>query len=638
VLLPAGLAWKGKTLLKFVFRFNHDLLSEIRTLHIAGDFLLSAQMRFRFFRIAGLGLIVAHLSGCKEPATSSHQGQAEEAKETPPAESRQTSEWSQIDDPKADGWESEVFNELASAHLNKLGLLFFEEGDFTSMVTTDFTCDEVIPARQNPDFEDDLVSVERLASTEKNASLEQSLARIRTELAGDAEKRYFKFKIVRVDRVNDRIKSEQLFSISYQTETRLIEIQSRWSIDWLSNGGDLKIESIGVSDFERSITSTPAPLFSDVTASIIGGNDCFQSQLSFGLNHWLERLPVRAMLNRFGTPGLAMGDVNGDGLDDLYLCQEPGLPNRLFLQNADGTALEAAREWGVDWIDDSRSALLVDLDNDGDQDLVVATYGALVIAVNENGEGFKIASALPTSGSTASLASADYDGDGLLDLYVCAYVESDDGSSLGASGERFVYHDARNGAPNSLYRNSGNLNFIDVTEKTGLTANNHRWSFSASWEDFDNDGDQDLYVANDYGRNNLYRNDEGIFTDIAAEAGVEDSASGMAASWGDYDQDGSMDLYISNMFSSAGNRIVSQQQFKPESDEELRGRFLRFARGNTLLRNLGNGSFADTSESAGVTLGRWAWGSNFIDVNNDSWQDLVVANGYLSSDEDSGDL
>lgn len=626
------------TPLKFTFRVNHDFLSEIRTFHIAGDFLLWGQMRFRFFRIASLGLIVALLPGCKEPVTSSHQVQAKEAEEPPPAEGGQTSDWSQIDDPKADGWESEVFSELASAHLKKLGLLFFEEGDPTSLLAADFTCDEVIPARKKPDFEDDLVSVERLVTTEKDTSLEQSLARIQTELAGDSEKRYFKFKIIRVDRGNDRIKSEQLFSISYQTETQSIEIQSRWSIDWLSDGEDLKIASIGVSDFERTITSVPSPLFSDVTASIIGANDCFQSQLSFGLNHWLERLPVRAMLNRFGTPGLAMGDVNGDGLDDLYLCQEPGLPNRLFLQNADGTAREAAHQWGVDWIDDSRSALLVDLDNDGDQDLVVATYGALVVAVNENGEGFKIATALPTSGSTASLASADYDGDGFLDLYVCAYVKNDDGSSLGASGERFVYHDARNGAPNSLFRNSGDLNFTEVTEKTGLTANNHRWSFSASWEDFDNDGDQDLYVANDYGRNNLYRNDEGIFTDIAAEAGVEDSASGMAASWGDYDQDGLMDLYVSNMFSSAGNRIVSQEQFKPESDEELRGRFLRFARGNTLLRNLGNGSFTDTSESAGVTLGRWAWGSNFIDVNNDSWQDLVVANGYLSSDEDSGDL
>ncbi|MED5419012.1 MAG: VCBS repeat-containing protein, partial [Verrucomicrobiota bacterium] len=172
---------------------------------------------------------------------------------------------------------------------------------------------------------------------------------------------------------------------------------------------------------------------------------------------------------------------------------------------------------------------------------------------------------------------------------------------------------------------------------TGLDQNNRRWSFAAAWEDYDEDGDQDLYVANDYGRNNLYRNDNGKFVDVAASAGVEDSASGMSAAWGDYDRDGRMDLYVANMFSAAGSRITTQKQFKTGTRQEIRDRFRRFARGNTLFRNTGEG-FEDVSVQAGVTLGRWAWSSNFVDLNNDAWPDFVVANGYLSSETDSGDL
>ena len=214
------------------------------------------------------------------------------------------------------------------------------------------------------------------------------------------------------------------------------------------------------------------------------------------------------------------------------------------------------------------------------------------------------------------------------------------------SGGRFVYHDAENGAANSLFHNdsagAGELAFTAVTQATGLDQNNRRWSFAASLEDFDDDGDQDLYVANYYGRNNLYRNESDPdgrirFVDIASTAGVEDSASGMSVAWGDYDRDGRMDVYVSNMFSAAGSRITSQDKFKTGTDDRIRDRFRRFARGNSLFRNAGD-QFEDVSIAANVNLGRWAWGSNFVDVNNDSWLDLVVANGYLSSDEDTGDL
>ena len=157
------------------------------------------------------------------------------------------------------------------------------------------------------------------------------------------------------------------------------------------------------------------------------------------------------------------------------------------------------------------------------------------------------------------------------------------------------------------------------------------------------DGDQDLYVANDYGRNNLYRNDSDkngkvIFVDVAAETGVEDMSAGMSVSWADADLDGDLDLYVSNMWSSAGNRIAYQRQFMKGADEESLEGFRRHARGNSLFINLGNGSFKDSSLQSGASMGRWSWGSRFADINNDGLQDILVSNGFITQPEDSGDL
>jgi hypothetical protein len=189
-----------------------------------------------------------------------------------------------------------------------------------------------------------------------------------------------------------------------------------------------------------------------------------------------------------------------------------------------------------------------------------------------------------------------------------------------------------------LLRNDGNWQFNDVTEATGLNHNNNRFSYAAAWEDYDNDGDPDLYVANDFGRNNLYQNTKGRFVDVAAELGVEDMAAGMSATWADFNRDGHLDIYVGNMFSAAGNRITFQRQFKPGASNDMRAQYQRHARGNTLFQASSEGpGFRDVSVEQGVTMGRWAWGSIFVDLNNDGWEDLVVANGFIST-EDTGDL
>lgn len=173
---------------------------------------------------------------------------------------------------------------------------------------------------------------------------------------------------------------------------------------------------------------------------------------------------------------------------------------------------------------------------------------------------------------------------------------------------------------------------------TAISQNNERFSWAACWEDIDDDGDSDLYVANDFGRNNLHINEAGQFRDIAGEYDVEDRAASMSAAFGDYNRDGKMDLYVANMFSSAGNRITEQREFMEELEPESKNLWRRFAMGNSLFANDVDQGFQDVSQVSAVSMGRWSWSSKFADLNNDGWEDIVVANGYITSKEDTGDL
>ena len=171
----------------------------------------------------------------------------------------------------------------------------------------------------------------------------------------------------------------------------------------------------------------------------------------------------------------------------------------------------------------------------------------------------------------------------------------------------------------------------------GLAAGNHGFSFAAAWEDCDHDGDPDLYVANDFGSNNLYRNDGGKFLDVAKAMGVEDVGAGMGVDWADVDGDGWMDLYVSNMFSSAGMRVSHQDAFHPQASAAERAQLQRHARGNSLFLNRAGQGFEEVAAQAGVGVGRWAWGGVFLEYDNDGQPDLFVPNGFVSG-EVPGDL
>ena len=133
-------------------------------------------------------------------------------------------------------------------------------------------------------------------------------------------------------------------------------------------------------------------------------------------------------------------------------------------------------------------------------------------------------------------------------------------------------------------RNNRDGTFRDVTAASGLNQNNTRYSFCCGWSDYNRDGWPDLYVVNDFGRKNLYRNNgDGTFTDVAAAGGVEDVGAGMSVSWLDYDNDGAEDLYVANMWTAAGERVSTQEIFKKDSSPEIRALYQKHAMGNSLL-------------------------------------------------------
>ena len=185
-----------------------------------------------------------------------------------------------------------------------------------------------------------------------------------------------------------------------------------------------------------------------------------------------------------------------------------------------------------------------------------------------------------------------------------------------------------------LMHNEGDATFVEKTEAAGLNAGNNRYSFACAWGDYGANGLPDLYVANDFGRSNLYRNKgDGTFQEVSAEAGVDKPGAGMSACWSDFDNDGKQDVYVADMWSSAGQRISQQPQFHEKAPEEVQAHYRRHARGNALYRNRGNGSFEEVSEQSGVAMGRWAWSSDFWDFDHDGFQDLYVANGYISAEQ-----
>jgi len=222
--------------------------------------------------------------------------------------------------------------------------------------------------------------------------------------------------------------------------------------------------------------------------------------------------------------GAAWADYDNDGDLDLYVCN--GAANRLYRSNGDGTFTEVGASSNTDDSADSRAAVWGDYDRDGYVDLYVTNAPGANRLYGNNGDGTFTdagsASGTDDSGTSQSAAWGDYDNDGDLDLYV---------------GDE--------GVGNRLYRNNDDGTFTDVGSTSGT--DDAGLARAVAWGDYDNDGYLDLYVSNAYGTNRMYHNEgDGTFTEVGGAAGTDDGANSNGASWGDYDNDGNLDLYLVN--------------------------------------------------------------------------------------------
>lgn len=320
---------------------------------------------------------------------------------------------------------------------------------------------------------------------------------------------------------------------------------------------------------------------------------------------------------------VSVADFDRDGWQDLYVTNSAeGAANRLYRNLGNGQFEDVAGRMGVAELNPAGTGISVgavwgDYDNDGFEDLFVYKWGRPELFRNESGQRFTRVSedaGLPGWINAGSAVWLDYDCDGHLDLFVAGYWP--DGldlwnlESTRMMPESFEY--AENGGRKYLLRNLGNGRFEDVARRLGIRS--RRWTLAVAAADLNRSGYPDLFLANDYGVSELYRNHGGAsFEEIGRQAGVGyQPKSGMNAVFGDVLNQGRLAIYETNI-SEAGILLQGNNLWVARHDEEL--------------------AFENLAQVMGVELGDWSFGAQFGDLNNDGRLDLYLTNGYVSASE-----
>ena len=318
--------------------------------------------------------------------------------------------------------------------------------------------------------------------------------------------------------------------------------------------------------------------------------------------------------------GVSVADFDADGWADLYFTNSRfGSPNALYRNRGDGTFEEVAGGAGLADVNRkgegvSMGAVWGDMDNDGYEDVLLYRYGYLALFRNLGGELFEdvtAAAGLRRWVNSNGAIWLDYDRDGLLDLYVTAYFR-DEVDLWNLTSTRIMHNSfefATNGGRNIMFRNIGGGRFEDVTDLLGVGS--PRWTMAAASADFDQDGWPDIYLANDYGPEELYLNDDGRRF-VLTTAGLEsESKSGMSVTVGDVFNRGRLDVFVTN----------------------ISARGYLFQNNNLRMNQLADrGRFTNVADAVVADAG-WAWGAQFGDLNNDGAGEIFVANGFISANE-----
>ncbi|HEX3880746.1 MAG TPA: VCBS repeat-containing protein, partial [Bryobacteraceae bacterium] len=365
-----------------------------------------------------------------------------------------------------------------------------------------------------------------------------------------------------------------------------------------------------IAFFFAAAVESPAVRFIDVAA---------KSGLTV-LNTFGGKEKTDSILESTGT-GVAIFDFDGDGANDVFIANGPPSLSQLYKNDGAGHFTEVGKEAGLTRSGWAQGACVGDIDNDGHPDLFVAYYGHNSLYRNLGNGKFQDVTAragLPVDGVRwgSGCAFLDYDRDGFLDLFVANYVDLDPAQVANPSTETCDWKGLKvwcgpHGLPlgrNVLYHNNGDGTFTDVSERAGILKPGGRYGLGVVTADFDGDGWPDIYVACDQTASLLYRNlHNGAFEEKGDEAGVAYNAdgqlqAGMGVAVADYDGNGALDIAKTNF---SGDRP-------------------------SLYKNEDGKFFEDVSQMAG--LGRnqlLGWGIAFLDVDEDGWPDLVMANGHI---------
>jgi len=356
------------------------------------------------------------------------------------------------------------------------------------------------------------------------------------------------------------------------------------------------------------IAKAPWYLFRDVTVE--RGVDPVKFH-----DNWRPRSKLRT-----NTGGVYLCDFNRDGIVDMLVTDinsvvlYQGLPGGKFRDVTAEVGLPSKLQ------STSEACAIADLDGDGWEDIILGDH----IYKNMNGKAFQDVTVmcnlhLPRDG--VGLALADYDRDGLVDIYVTRPGESKKDSWLtGKSGDP--------NKTNQLWKNLGNFRFVNVTRDSGTGAGN-RSTFSADWLYANNDGWPYLYDINEFGNGVLLiNNQDGTFREHLMTEGAGDFGS-MGVTCGDINNDNNIDIYCANMYSKAGYRVIGNVQ-PGTYPEEIMDRMRSFVKGSQMWQNRGNLKFEPMAQKYQIAAVGWAYGPALVDLNNDGWLDLYATAGFVS--------
>ncbi len=331
--------------------------------------------------------------------------------------------------------------------------------------------------------------------------------------------------------------------------------------------------------------------------------------------------------------GLAIGDINNDGLDDIFFSGNM-VPEKLYLNQGDLKFKDITTSAGIanhkEW---SKGVTMADVNGDGWLDIYICNFlfddfnqrrNKLYInngdlTFTERGKEYGIDD--PGLGIAATFF--DYDKDGDLDLYICNQPPNSKAMKQQMLGKQNMVYTDR------LYKNNGNGTFTDATDQSGIA--NYAYSLSATISDLDQDGWPDIYVACDYEEPDylFHNNGDGTFTNVAHEQLQHISNFSMGADIADINNDGWADLFVADMVAADNSRLKTNMsgmnplRFWQSVESGLHHQYMF----NTLQLNNGNGTFSDIAQMAGVSNTDWSWSPLLVDFDNDGYRDLLVTNG-----------